>query len=84
MAIELELRIFKDGYLLNIQTTSSIALNRNYICIAGINKLCEIAGERKEVFMKYLGFTLPHKQGDAVGSFKFLESRISSAKFIRR
>ena len=34
--------------------------------------------------MKYLGFTLPHKQGDAVGSFKFLESRISSAKFIRR
>lgn len=84
MVVELELRIFKDEYLLNIRNTSCITLNWKYGRIAGINKLCEIAGERKEVFMKYLGFTLPHKQGDAVGSFKFLESRISSAKFIRR
>ena len=43
MAIELELRIFKDGYLLNIQNTSGITLNRiMYALLAGINELYDI------------------------------------------
>ena len=43
MVVELELRIFKDGYLLNIQNTSGITLNRiMYALLAGINELYDI------------------------------------------
>ncbi|MEA1912627.1 MAG: hypothetical protein U9N06_02170 [candidate division WOR-3 bacterium] len=42
MEVKQEIRTFKGGYLLNIQNTSGIALNKNYIRNADINKLYEM------------------------------------------
>lgn len=47
MIVKQEIRIFRVGYLLNIQNTSSIALNQKYIRNADINELYEMAPIRK-------------------------------------
>jgi len=43
MVVEQVIRIFKDEYLQEIQNTSIIALNQNYIRNADIDELYEIA-----------------------------------------
>jgi len=43
MVVKQEIGIFKGGYLLNIQTTSGIMPNQNYIRNADIDELYEIA-----------------------------------------
>ncbi|MEA1912619.1 MAG: hypothetical protein U9N06_02130 [candidate division WOR-3 bacterium] len=43
MVVELGMRNFKDGYLLNIQNTLVIALDWKYIHNVGINRLGAIA-----------------------------------------
>ena len=42
MVVKQGMRTFKGGYLLNIQNTSYITLNRNYIRNADINELGSI------------------------------------------
>ena len=47
MVVEQVIRIFRISYLQEIQNTSVIALNRKYICKAGINKLCDLTKNLK-------------------------------------
>jgi len=49
MIVKQEIGIFKGGYLLNIQNTSVITLNQNYIRNADIEKSSEILEERHDI-----------------------------------
>ena len=47
MVVEQVIRIFRISYLWDIQNTSGITLNRNYIRNADINKLCDLTKNLK-------------------------------------
>jgi len=53
MVVKQDMRIFRVGYLLNIQNTSGIILNRNYILNADINELGEITKAQGTIRIRF-------------------------------